>query len=130
MDGAPQKAASPVKSNPLQFINEVAKYFMDFLETDFHRRQTPKRAIRFRNPDNLLVAMGFSSSTCFPRFASRRLRFPSRLFAGPPADCPRASDPDHGIIRNQGLFTRLNTEGYLGRVIRIPVSEGARGEGI
>ena len=29
--------------NGLAFIKEVAKYFMDFLETDFHKRRIPKR---------------------------------------------------------------------------------------
>jgi hypothetical protein len=29
--------------NPLLFIKEVAKYFMDFLETDFHKQRSPKR---------------------------------------------------------------------------------------
>jgi hypothetical protein len=43
--------------NPLVFIKEVARYFMDFLETDFHKQKTPKRAVRFRNPDNLLVGV-------------------------------------------------------------------------
>jgi len=29
--------------NGLAFIKEVAKYFMDFLETDFHKRKNPKK---------------------------------------------------------------------------------------
>lgn len=29
--------------NGLAFIKEIAKYFMDFLETDFHKRRIPKR---------------------------------------------------------------------------------------
>jgi hypothetical protein len=28
-------------SNNLQFVKEIAKYFMDFLETDFHERKNP-----------------------------------------------------------------------------------------
>jgi len=35
--------------NGLAFIKEVAKYFMDFLETDFHKRRNPKRSIQLRN---------------------------------------------------------------------------------
>ena len=46
-------------AGPLLFLKEVAKYFMDFLETDFHKRHTPKRAVRFRNADNLLT--GFTA---------------------------------------------------------------------
>lgn len=31
------------------FSGEVARYFMDFLETDFHKRRLPKRSVQFRN---------------------------------------------------------------------------------
>src|ERR1700687_2720874 len=41
--------------NPLLFIKEVAKYFMDFLETDFHKQRAPKRTIRFRDSNSLVV---------------------------------------------------------------------------
>ena len=33
----------------LAFIKEVAKYFMDFLETDFHKRKNPRRSVKLRN---------------------------------------------------------------------------------
>ncbi len=64
------KTTAKIKHNTkspesLEFIKEVAKYFMDFLETDFHRRSTPKRAIRFRNNDNLLVGLNLSKYTSF-----------------------------------------------------------------
>ncbi len=49
---------TPKKS--LAFIREVAKYFMDFLETDFHRRRNPKRSVQFRNKDNLLIGLNLS----------------------------------------------------------------------
>lgn len=45
----------PQENNPLIFIKEVAKYFMDFLETDFHKQKLPKRSIQLRNPNNLLI---------------------------------------------------------------------------
>jgi hypothetical protein len=35
----------------------VTIYFRDFLETDFHKRRLPKRSIRQRNQDNLLVGV-------------------------------------------------------------------------
>jgi hypothetical protein len=73
----PVKTASTAL-NPLAFIKEVARYFMDFLETDFHKRQTPKRAIRFRNPDNLLVA---TSASKYPTFAGVLRRLLNRGFA-------------------------------------------------
>ena len=48
-----QKAAS----GTLEFFREVTKYFMDFLETDFHKRKLPRRLVRSRNSDNLLVGV-------------------------------------------------------------------------
>ena len=45
--------------NGLAFIKEVAKYFMDFLETDFHKRCNPKRSVQLRNSSNLLVIIQF-----------------------------------------------------------------------
>jgi hypothetical protein len=65
------------QSNPLLFIKEVAKYFMDFLETDFHRRKTPKRAIRFRNSDNLLVGI---STAKYPQFNATVWKLINRTF--------------------------------------------------
>lgn len=47
------------------FIKEVAKYFMDFLETNFHKRRTPKRSIKFKNKDNLLVGLNLKK---YPKF--------------------------------------------------------------
>ena len=38
-----------VLSSVNAFAGEVAKYFMDFLETDFHKRRLPKRSVQFRN---------------------------------------------------------------------------------
>lgn len=52
-------------SNPLLFIKEVAKYFMDFLETDFHKRRAPKRAIRFRDANGLLVGINLKKYSSF-----------------------------------------------------------------
>jgi len=46
--------------NGSTFIKEVAKYFMDFLETDFHKRRNPKRSIKLRNQDNLLVGLNLN----------------------------------------------------------------------
>lgn len=49
----------------LLFIKEVAKYFMDFLETDFHRRKFPRRSIKFRNNDNLLIGLNLQKYETF-----------------------------------------------------------------
>jgi len=53
------------KRNGLVFIKEVAKYFMDFLETDFHKRKNPKRSIKLHNEDNLLIGLNL---TKYPNF--------------------------------------------------------------
>jgi very-short-patch-repair endonuclease len=39
------------------FVSEVARYFMDFLETNFHKRRTPKRSIKYRDNNNLLLGL-------------------------------------------------------------------------
>ena len=51
----------------IEFVKEAAKYFMDFLETDFHKRRNPKRSIKIRNKDNLLVGLNLSK---YPSFFS------------------------------------------------------------
>ena len=56
-----------IPTGPFLFLKEVAKYFMDFLETDFHKRHTPKRAVRFRNADNLLTGLQLAK---YPAFSS------------------------------------------------------------
>jgi len=48
------------KREELTFIKEVAKYFMDFLETDFHKRRNPKRAVKLRNEHNLLLGLNLN----------------------------------------------------------------------
>jgi len=39
----------------IKFIKEVAKYFMDFLETDFHKKKAPKRSVSYTNSQWYLV---------------------------------------------------------------------------
>src|SRR3989344_8889021 len=53
--------------NGLKFIKEVAKYFMDFLETDFHKRKNPKRGVQLRSGNNLLIGLNLNK---YPAFAS------------------------------------------------------------
>lgn len=53
------------RAHGLAFIREVVKYFMDFLETDFHKRRNPKRAVKFRNDSNLLIGVDLSK---YPKF--------------------------------------------------------------
>ncbi|MFC1711180.1 AAA domain-containing protein [Patescibacteria group bacterium] len=49
----------------LPFIKSIAKYFMDFLETDFHKRRNPKRSIKYKNNSNLLVGVNLKKYTSF-----------------------------------------------------------------
>ena len=56
---------STAERNPLLFIKEVAKYFMDFLETDFHKQRAPKRTIRFRDANSLLVGINLKKYSSF-----------------------------------------------------------------
>ena len=51
----------------LAFVKEVAKYFMDFLETDFHKRKNPKRSVKYRTNDNLLVGINPSKYPSFTK---------------------------------------------------------------
>ncbi|MBU4478842.1 MAG: hypothetical protein KKH34_07150, partial [Candidatus Omnitrophica bacterium] len=55
------------KDKGLAFIKEVAKYFMDFLETDFHKRKNPRRSIKLRNEDNLLLGVNLNKYLTFYR---------------------------------------------------------------
>jgi very-short-patch-repair endonuclease len=52
----------------LLFVKEVAKYFMDFLETDFHKRRTPKRNVKYKNESNLLVGLNLEKYPQFSKF--------------------------------------------------------------
>lgn len=49
----------------LLFFKEVAKYFMDFLESDFHKHRLPRRSIKFRNNDNLLIGLNLQKYASF-----------------------------------------------------------------
>jgi len=51
----------------LTFIREVVKYFMDFLETDFHKRRHPKRTVKFRSDNNLLVGIDLGKYAKFKK---------------------------------------------------------------
>lgn len=60
-----EKIEKAEQKNGLAFIKEVAKYFMDFLETDFHKRKNPKRSIYLRSNKNLLVGLNLNK---YPNF--------------------------------------------------------------
>ncbi len=62
------------QQNSLGFIRDVAAYFMDFLETDFHKRRLPKRSIKTRNNDNLLVGFNLQKYPTFRRMISDAIK--------------------------------------------------------
>ncbi|NIM47520.1 MAG: AAA family ATPase [Candidatus Aenigmarchaeota archaeon] len=68
-----QKKSEGAKRKGLAFIKEVAKYFMDFLETDFHKRRTPKRSVKFRNENNLLVGLNLNKYPAFNKLVWRSI---------------------------------------------------------
>jgi len=47
------------------FVSELATYYMDFLETDFHKRRVPKRSVKFRNSKNLRVGLDLAKYDAF-----------------------------------------------------------------
>lgn len=47
------------------FVSELATYYMDFLETDFHKRRVPKRSVMFRNNKNLRVGLDLAKYDAF-----------------------------------------------------------------
>lgn len=65
MEKAQKKKSNKATKDGLTFIKEVAKYFMDFLETDFHKRRNPKRSIQLRNKDNLLIGLNLNKYPSF-----------------------------------------------------------------
>ncbi|MCU0666901.1 MAG: AAA domain-containing protein [Candidatus Omnitrophica bacterium] len=59
--------SADTQKNGLAFIKEVAKYFMDFLETDFHKRKNPRRSVKLRSEDNLLLGVNLNKYPTFYR---------------------------------------------------------------
>jgi hypothetical protein len=71
MEKSRMKTQEEQKSGSLVFIKEVAKYFMDFLETDFHKQRLPRRGIKFRNNDNLLIGLNLQKYPSFNKLTSK-----------------------------------------------------------
>jgi len=51
MNDTEDKVVIPKTTN---FLKSIARYFMDFLETDFHRRRVPRRAVKLKDNGLLL----------------------------------------------------------------------------
>ena len=56
---AKSEQAMPALTKDAPYVSELAKYYRDFLETSFHKRREPKRAIRYRDQKNYLL--GFNA---------------------------------------------------------------------
>jgi len=65
MESQSNQRSAQAERNPLLFIKEVAKYFMDFLETDFHKQRAPRRTVRFRDANSLLVGINLKKYATF-----------------------------------------------------------------
>jgi hypothetical protein len=51
------------------FLKSVARYFMDFLETDFHRRRVPRRSIKLKNESGQLLGVAADKYPAFDKEA-------------------------------------------------------------
>ena len=56
------------------FAKEVAKYFMDFLETDFRRRKTPRHTLKFSNESGLKVGINLKRYRLFSESVWKSLK--------------------------------------------------------
>ncbi len=63
----PEVSSTPrlTKHGIAAFVSELATYYMDFLETDFHKRRVPKRSVKFRNSKNLRVGLDLAKYDAF-----------------------------------------------------------------
>lgn len=97
-----------IQPNNLTFVREVARYFMDFLETDFHKRRNPKRSVHLHDNSNLLVGINLAK---YPSFASVAWKALGQGFANSPIvarGSHRTPLPDHLIdatrLRAKALY--------------------------
>jgi hypothetical protein len=65
--------ANKAGSGTLEFFREVTKYFMDFLETDFHKQRLPKRTIKSRNAANLLIGFNLKKYESFQQVIEKHI---------------------------------------------------------
>ena len=55
----------------LIFMKDVVTYFMDFLESDFHKHRLPRRNTKLRSNENLLVGINLQKYPSFNKLVSR-----------------------------------------------------------
>lgn len=59
------------------FLKSIARYFMDFLETDFHRRRVPRRSVKLKNESGQLLGISIDK---YPGFDNEIWNVVSRKF--------------------------------------------------
>lgn len=70
----PAEKQEPESKGIVPFVTEVARYFMDFLETDFHKVRNPKRHIQHRNGSNLQVSINLNKYNKYNALAWKVIR--------------------------------------------------------
>lgn len=61
------------------FVKEVGRYFLEFLETDFHKRRLPRRSIKLHNEKGLLTGVNLSK---YPNFYKTAYKSVNNGFKG------------------------------------------------
>jgi len=72
----------------VSFLKELAKYYMDFLETDFHKRRRPRRYIRYHDEKNPDFKIGLNLSK-YPEFYARVWKAITNLFQDESVSVPK-----------------------------------------
>ncbi len=72
----------------VSFLKELAKYYMSFLETDFHKRRRPRRYIRYHDEKNPDFKVGLNLSK-YPEFNARIWRIITNLFQDESVSIPK-----------------------------------------
>jgi hypothetical protein len=63
-----EEESHQTSSNLSEFVKELSTYFMEFLETNFHKRRVPKRSIKYKNSNNLRLGLNLKK---FPSFNTK-----------------------------------------------------------
>jgi very-short-patch-repair endonuclease len=69
-----EKQEAGSKKGVVPFVTEIARYFMDFLETDFHKVRNPKRNIQHRNGNNLQITINLNKYKKYSSLAWKVIR--------------------------------------------------------
>ena len=76
----PNNNSTKNEASPITlFVKEVGRYFMEFLETDFHKRRLPRRSIKIHNDKGLLTGVNLSK---YPTFYKVGYKLVNSSFSG------------------------------------------------